>query len=399
MKVLFIGQHHRVNDPRLTHREMKALWRRHPHMEFYFLQYPHSSPGQSQSTASRSPRVTASQEEVSGVPVTRLTVEDTRPALSRFLGLLSPGRSEDIVRAVTEFFGNTAVEYIQASDVRELALGVRLSQALGSKLIYDSHEDYVRQVLDYGAKSPRAYVWAATFMYIESRFVRQCDHVFCADEFLEAKYQRPHYNAKKLSLLRNFPLVDADQIPIRTYEDGETLKLVYIGGVNRFRGVIHTARYVARFNERNSPKNLTFTIFAPENDITRDLVSLYGIRHHDWLDYDVLMRRLDLYDVGVCLWLPIPKFHRNLPLKNFDYMRVGLPFLTSNFGNLQKYALRSGGGLCIDPESYEEFERAIHTMFIPERRRELGSRGFSWARETGNFAVEAQDYVAAFSEK
>src|SRR4029078_461855 len=98
------------------------------------------------------------------------------------------------------------------------------------------------------------------------------------------------------------------------------------------------------------------------------------------------------YDVVVCLWHPLEKFHRNLPLKNFDYMGIGLPILTSNFGNLAKYAILSGAAICIDPLSYPEFEAAVLELFNTEKREELGRNGLEYTRSLASFEREAAGY-------
>ncbi len=397
MKVLFIGQCHRVNDPRLAHREMKSLKYNISDINFYFLQYPHRSNSELRENA-LFPQPLVSQVNIAGFTINHLIFNDKRPALFRFLGLLFKRGSENIVQKVANYFRGTTIDVVQASDVREIAFATRLSEMLNSKLIYDSHEDYIRQVLDYGNKSFRSYVWACAFLYIEARFIKKCHHVFCTDEFLHKKYNSWYYYAKKVVLLRNFPLLKADDQLQRNFKKNDTLKLVYIGGINQFRGVIEAAQYIKKFNEIAAPRKLELTIYSPANDITNDLVKRFGITHYDWIDYEELMSKLYDYDVGICLWLPIKKFYRNLPLKNFDYMSVGLPFITSNFGNLKKYVEDSGAGICIDPNSYKDFESAIKKMFDPEYRRKLGISGLLWANREGNFAVEAREYVSAFEK-
>jgi glycosyltransferase involved in cell wall biosynthesis len=74
-------------------------------------------------------------------------------------------------------------------------------------------------------------------------------------------------------------------------------------------------------------------------------------------------------------------------------MAAGLPVLTSDFGNIGKYARASGGAICIDPTSYDAFESAITQLFQPALRRQLGEAGRSFVRREASFEREAAEYV------
>lgn len=395
MNILFIGQSHRITDPRLRYREMSAIKARYNEAEFFFLQYKKRA---LVDTLQLNGDVFATKEVVSGLEVNYLQVVDDRSQMDALLGIVSTKFTRIIARFVKEHLAGKRISLIQASDVRELAIGVQLQQELQCPLIYDSHEDYVRQALDYGKGSFKAYIWAALFMVAELRFLRHCRSIFCTDEFLVEKYGKRFYKAGSVNLLRNFPyLPDNGFVSRNSYRPTDRLRLVYIGGINKYRGLVEASRFVQEFNQRNSLRQLCLTIYGPTNELTKHLVSGFGVTHYDWIDYDNLMECLAEYDVGLCLWLPIKKFHRNLPLKNFDYMSVGLPFITSNFGNLKKYVEASGGGVCINPTSYDDFESAVEMLFDPKVREKLGKSGAEWARLEGNFVHEAQEYLEMFA--
>jgi len=343
------------------------------------------------------PLINVSQEVISDIPLKLMVVNSDQPSPFRRLGLLSNKIHRNIVDAIADFFARSRVDFIQASDVKEIRFAIQLGKRLGSILIYDSYEDYVRQAIDYGNTLFRKYISALIFFYVEVMLVRRFDHVFCTDEYLLDKYSKKIYSAKSLALLRNFPLITPNLTYRKDYDDVKILRLVYIGGVNRHRGVIETAQYVNKFNTNSNNKNLEFTVYSQDHEIIRELVKQGALQHIHWIDYDELMAKLSNYDIGICLWLPIKKFYRNLPIKNFDYMSQGLPLITSNFGNIAKYANVSGGGVCINPKSYLEFESAIMPMFKGEYRKQLGERGMDWLRRKGNFELEGANYVKIFS--
>ena len=396
MKILYIGHAHRINDPRLLHREMKLLHSQLHSVEFWFLKYERVNQD-SVGSEDGDPFIRVSQEVISGIIVNYIVVHGTHPSPFGLIGQLFGFVHTPIVNAIARFFGDRKIDVVQASDVREIRFATRLGKRLRSKLIYDSHEDYVRQVLDYQDGVFKKYVWAGLFYCLELQYIRQFDHVFCTDEYLLEKYQGLAYAARSVTLLRNFPVMMANSDRHPLYRDTHKLRLLYIGGVNQYRGIIETAGYVYRFNQRMNTKKLEFTIYSPDHDIVQALVTKYDIKHVSWMNYEELMAELGHYDVGTCLWLPIKKFCRNLPLKNFDYMSQGLPIITSNFGNLEKYINVSGAGICINPKSYHEFEQAIVPMFDGSYRRQLGEKGREWVQREGNFETEGRPYVDAIA--
>jgi glycosyltransferase involved in cell wall biosynthesis len=178
------------------------------------------------------------------------------------------------------------------------------------------------------------------------------------------------------------------------YPEKDQLNLVYIGSFNQFRGVIETAEYVEQFNDKYAGQySLAFDVFCANFSLIERLSEEGKINHKGSIKYAPLMEKIAEYDVGICLLLPIKKYTRNISMKNFEYMSVGLPVLTSNFGQCKKYVNESGAGLCIDPKSYPEFEDAILKLFDKNLREEFGEAGQRYCKEIGSFEKEAQPYV------
>lgn len=280
------------------------------------------------------------------------------------------------------------------ADVREIKDAVECFAQTNTHLIYDSHEDYVRQALDYGS-GIRKYIDAIFFYLTEYVNISKFDSVFCTDEHLLQKYKQKKYRAKNVFLLRNYPFYDSKFSDFtRDFSSTNLLRMVYIGGVDRYRGIIESAKYITRFNREHLGKTLTLDIYGNDTDIAKRISKGDGVFFHDWIDQSALMNKLkNEYDVGLCLWQPIPKFFLNLPIKNFDYMGAGLPFLTSDFGNLRVHAEKSQAGLCINPKSYDEFKNASLQLFDPNVRKRLSDNGLRYVKEEASFQVEAKPLI------
>lgn len=390
IKILFIAFHHRVNDPRLCYREIGVINGKFPDSTVFTLTL---------SGDKRYNHIVCTKNLIVSQKYTLTHMDMQYPlkntgAIHRYYNkfCLKLGLTYHLIATCRKL----KPDIIQASDARELFFTVILSKFCKCKIIYDSHEDYYRQILDYRSGILK-YLSALVIMFSEIIWIRFFSAVFCTDEFLLAKYKKRIYNTKKINLLRNYPyqlMGDAQ----KTYVYKKTLRLVYIGGVNKHRGVIECAKYVQVFNAEFCDKQLIFDVYSPNTPITDKLEEEGLINHTAWIDYLELMNKLSKYDIGICLWLPIKKFYRNLPLKNFDYMACGLPIITSNFGNLKKYIIEPNSGICIDPTSYNEFKDAILKMFKPDTRKEYSLNGLRWIREHGLFENEAKEYIKILRE-
>ncbi len=286
---------------------------------------------------------------------------------------------------------------IQVSDVREIIWGIIYSIFVGCKIIYDAHEDYFNQIYEYSEKTIRSKLKASFYAFCELIFLRYFNVIFCTDDYLLKKYSKKIFGIKEVKILRNYPLTKG--LPEKIdYLPKTILDLVYIGSVNKYRGLIECAKYVSEFNKRFSSdqKSLRLSVYSDSNPLIADLVRSKLIRYYNRLEYLEIMQILTKYDVGICMWLRIKKFERNLPLKNFDYMAVGLPIITSNFGNLAKYARESGSAFCINPQKYEEFEDSVLKLFNPKVREELGQNGISYTRKKASFEVESSYYIKTY---
>lgn len=386
MKLLYLGFNHRPRDPRLFHRQMKLLRENITDCRIYFAKDGHIR---------RYDDIANLEDSSQLEPENQEPHKNDSDMFLRKVFFWLTHRLTGIIQGIKilKQLRKLRPEIIQASDAREIPFAIISKFIFGSKIIYDAHEDYYRQIVDYAPIGLASFIPAIPLRLYEILFVRIFDVVFCTDDHLFAMYGKRLYNPKKLYLLRNFPLPRKAPLS-RTYTTSTKLNLVYIGSINKYRGVIEASSHIKKFNKIHCrEKRLTLTIYGPDSSILKDLVN-DDIRYGGWVDYDKLMQDISEFDVGVCLWNDIPKFRRNLPLKNFDYMYAGLPIVTSNFGNLKMYAEASKAAICIDPKSYHNFEKAMLSLFDPRLRESLGNAGVNYVKNYASFSQEAAEYLA-----
>jgi len=370
-KLLFLGISHPAETPRLLHRQARALEKSVPDLSCVYVGRSSFDPAPGAHPpflVRRAPRWS----------------HGFRPgALGRWLMMLT-------------LCIRTRPDWVQASDVRELGLGVLICALSGARLVYDSHEDYLHQARQNAGDNWAGRARGVWYRAKELALARFATRVFCTDDVLYGLYGRRAFGIRRLYRLRNFVPAVLVPRPARAPGPGQPLRLVYAGSSGAHRGLAQCAEFVRRYNLERGAEALTFDVYAKESNTIRELARRGRIRHHRRVAYPQLLERLSAYHVGVCLWQSTPKHRRNLPMKNFDYMAAGLPLLTSRFDQLLPYVEGVGSGICIDPSSYADFERAADRLREPVSWGRFARNGLEATRERFALAPEIAPYVDTF---
>lgn len=356
-KIVFLGFAHNTNDPRLYYREIATL---KEEGSCYVIWV-------------------SDRDNVS------MPLIDKPYRLKSFKGKIKKllERFKSLYRIVKD----ENPDVIQASDIRELPYIIFLKLFFPRiNYIYDSHEDYYNQIRLFENKKLKAWVYKE----IEKQSLKLLRKVYCTDEYLLSYYKKHHQH---VYLMRNFPNMNLVGEAKKNYEiSDDKLKIVYIGTMNVHKGIQDVVDFVERLNEEKTfKKRLELHIYTNLKE-SEELDKTKSVVYHPYEELSKLYGSLKNYEFGICLWRKHPKFERNLPIKNFDYMSVGLPVLTSNFGNLKHYIEISNAGLCIEPEDYRAFKEAIKTLSNKENREIMGNNGRQFFEVQG-FKEEASEYI------
>jgi glycosyltransferase involved in cell wall biosynthesis len=105
----------------------------------------------------------------------------------------------------------------------------------------------------------------------------------------------------------------------------------------------------------------------------QDCVKYVGsIPHEEVVNYISVAR------LGLIANLPTPKWHKNIPIKQFEYMACGVPVLGSDLPPIASYVKAAGCGRVFDPASAEALAAAVVDMLKDEdewkRMSEAGRR-------------------------
>lgn len=94
---------------------------------------------------------------------------------------------------------------------------------------------------------------------------------------------------------------------------------------------------------------------------------------------------------GLCLLYPTANYVNSLPVKMFEYMAAGLPFVASDFPLWKSIVEKTGAGICVNAENIPAVQMAVKKLLQNEEMaEEMGRNGrksverkYQWKMEAG----------------
>lgn len=278
----------------------------------------------------------------------------------------------------------------------ELLLLVPLFRLLGSRVVYDAHEDYPRQIVakQYIPKAIRSAV-ARIFECFENLVTRLCVLIVAATPTIAERFNklgRPTICVRNFALSREFQVSNG-------HRDGTDL--VYVGGITRHRGLQEMISLAERLNA-------TLHLAGPltPSSLINELSSAEAQRHvqyHGVLERAEVSQLLSQAGVGLLLLHPLPNHTASLPVKLFEYLAAGLPVIASDFPYWR--ALMAGSDVVTfvawnDAEAIAEATSAVLRRLeqrgadVRAAARQVFTERFSWDSEAQQLLASYGKFIA-----
>jgi len=271
------------------------------------------------------------------------------------------------------------------------------------KVIYSIHESFPDKIRDYHSSGKFVGLFKNLYAsYIdgwEKKKASGADYIITFDDALHQKFAmiagenrvRKIYNFANL-----FP--DEGKKLTRIYD------LIYIGGINEQRGILNIIKAVALCREKLPDIRLLLlgVIYEPyfEKLIFETIDKLNikaNVEFKGWVEYTAISDYLSRSKIGMVTWLPIPKFYKNIPIKQFEYMAFGLPVIGSNLPTIAKFVEPANAGILVDPENIEMISSAIIRLLTDKKYyNTLSNHAKKAARECYNWKSEEKKYLELF---
>lgn len=286
--------------------------------------------------------------------------------------------------------------------------GKKLKQRTGRFVVFDAHEHFPDMMLN-TTKIPKLLrplvAWGMDRW--ERHFVPFMDHIITADNNIEQRYleMNPH-----VTTIFNYPISDLfyNAKPDPELEANYTGRdlLIYEGGIARVRGPMELLAALEIVKTTHPQVKMIFV--GPFSDPEcRAAMEQYIAQHHldEWVELvgNVAHTKIPAYvlasKVGLVTLLPVPKFYKNIPIKQFEYMACGVPIVGSFLPPIQSYVETAQCGVIVNPTRPDEIATAIRQLLDhPEEAKQMGQRGRCMVASAWNWEAMGRKLVSLYQE-
>lgn len=312
--------------------------------------------------------------EVEGVPITALPRRRGRAGRM----LLGPFDAWRALRRLEPAL-------VHLHDPELIPLGVLWRLLHRCPVVYDAHEDLVKQVAGktYIPASLREPV-ARLAGLLERAADRGVDAVVAATPSIARNYRRaPVVLVQNFPWLRDFPDLAEDDRPDRS------LTLCYVGGITAERGGREMLQAVNA--STRSPRLLLAGAASPDMVTEIEADTSRRVQHLGLLPVDQVPSVIRRSDAGLVLFHPLPNHVEAQPTKLFEYMASGKPFVASDFLVWRELLETFDCGYFVDPLDVDGLIAVIEEIAAdPGAARARGARGRRALVEHFTFESESE---------
>ena len=310
---------------------------------------------------------------------------------------LAKGRIDRIVKISRKVFEKARALNAQIyhfHDPELIPAGLRLKR-MGKIVIFDSHEDYPKQIQSKPYIHP---FLRLTLSYVFSIFEKWACKRFDA------------IVAATLSIKKNFLFINKNTIVVNNYpilyeffpnsDDWEKkeLRICYVGGIATVRGI---QELIKAMEHVNSGIRLLLAGSFNETNVEK---KVKGYNGWERVDYEGFVDRAGVRHifnrsiVGIVTLWPIPNYLDSMPIKMFEYMSSGLPVVASNFPLWREIIEGNQCGICVDPLAPGAISEAINYIVEnPEQAEKMGYNGRRAVANRYNWQLEEKKLFDLYS--
>jgi glycosyltransferase involved in cell wall biosynthesis len=236
------------------------------------------------------------------------------------------------------------------------------------KIVSDITEWYPENV---AFKKKGAFKYATYVILFAANILlaNRCDFIIIGEKLKAGRYKLLAPFTPK-AIIGYYPVLRLFKYS-KPQKDQTAFTLCYAGLINFERGILTIVKVADIFAKMHKETNVKLKIFGKfqyaeeENKFNllmkekKDIT----IERIDWTSYDNISDNLS--DVNICLDLRKRNFiyNNSLPIKLFEYMACGKPFIYSDIKSIEEELNVNDFGVLVNPENLKEIVRAIENYY------------------------------------
>lgn len=354
MKICHITSAHKTNDVRIFQKECISL-AKNPDYEVYLV-------GRGDNREERGVKVI-------GIPYNQEVLYDQDSRAKRVLYF-----SQKVVKKAIEL----KADVYHLHDPELLVFANRLKKT-GAKVIFDSHEDVPVQIL-YKNWIPKPLRSCISYVYamFEKFICTRIDAIVVPTEHIYARFATI---ANRVEIIHNYPN-PREITPSKEKLSSRKPIICYAGGITKERGIDVLA---AISNKVDAELHVAGELDEYSQKVIDNSKIVYkGILNRKQIQ--------ELYAKSVCglvLLQPLETYKNSLPIKLYEYMSAGIPFVATNFPLWKRIADETGAGTCVDLNDLDSVIETVNKYLqqrnLAEATGQIGRKfieqKFNWDKE------------------
>ena len=256
-------------------------------------------------------------------------------------------------------------------DPELIPIGLKLKK-LGKIVIFDSHEDVPKDILDKVYLNQKvAKIISLLYKSFEKFTASKFNAIIGTTPTIYQKFIKLNSNTYNIN---NYPIIG--ELERKNNEIVEkNNQVVYVGSIDVVRGIKETIKAMENLN------NIKLNLIG---DFSEEDVYEYSKKQKGWgnIIYHGLLNREKVADVmsiskaGLVTFHPVANHIEAQPNKMFEYMSAGLPIIASNFPLWKEIVEGNKCGICVNPLNPIEIAEAIqYIVNNPKEAKEMGEKG------------------------
>ncbi|OQA02385.1 MAG: Glycosyl transferases group 1 [Bacteroidetes bacterium ADurb.Bin408] len=268
----------------------------------------------------------------------------------------------------------------------ELMFAGVVLKIFGKRVIYDVHEDIVKQVLYKAWIRPALLrrILSGLIYFVEQFCTLFFDRIVVVTADISKKFS-PH----KTVMVCNYPVLSQiDQAELDTKKTHENItRLIYAGGLTEIRGIREIISSLSHIRYETE----LILLGEWESDTYKgECMKLPGwekVKYIGKVIPEAVYPYIKSSDIGLSMLYPAKNYLTSLPVKAFEYMACSKPFIMSDFDYWEE--VFTGAALFCDPKDIEGIARCAEQLIADKnmaagmgrKGRQLIEEKYTWEKE------------------